>query len=120
MISLKVSTIVTDINQIGDLALIDTADILRRVCDRNHGFLARYVGDEFAVILERKSDTEIKNIVQEIKNSIKEFNSKNSRQYTLAVSIGYVKFESEEEMSIDKLIENADASMYEMKKRAVS
>ncbi len=98
----------------GDHALRDTAIMLKEAVAGKNLFLARYGGDEFA-ILGRVPDEEA---AVELKRTMKEtfvmHQLLNRRPYKLSISIGYAPYE--ENMSAEQLIANADAKLYEDKK----
>lgn len=99
----------------GDQALIDMADILKRVCSIYRGFLARYGGDEFAVILECQSTGEVQAFIGSMERELEEFNQKAGREYQIAISIGYAHYGTEATKTVEQLIEVADHEMYRQK-----
>lgn len=104
-------------HDVGDSALIDTADILKQICGKNNGFLARYGGDEFAIVLECKSEIAVQKLIQEIKENFEKFNQINKRIYKIELSIGYAEFGKENIATMEQLIGAADDKMYQMKQQ---
>lgn len=102
----------------GDIALMAVAQVLRDVCGDYSGILARYGGDEFAVVLTPatwEEPTLIEAFQQSIRLSLQEYNRTANKPYQLTVSIGYAK-RTEALNSIPALIAAADKDMYAEKK----
>lgn len=103
----------------GDRALKFIADALKRGCKTNNNrpFIARFGGDEFVVICNDVTEeytTEIrKSIVEALENIVIE----NNIQYSLTISIGYTKYDPENDTA-QTLIAKADENLYEQKKIA--
>lgn len=100
---------------VGDEALWEMADILRRTMGGDKTFLARYGGDEFAVIGEWQSEEEARAAITEIEKETSRFNETSGKDYKLSFSIGYAMW-SEVGM-LDGLVEKADERMYIVKAR---
>ena len=98
---------------VGDEALWETADILRRVLGRERTFLARYGGDEFAVIGAWKDEAEAKQAVCLVEQEVDRFNRAAEKKYRLSFSIGYALWEETREA--DRLVALADERMYAAK-----
>lgn len=100
----------------GDRALVKVADALVEVCDIQNDFVARYGGDEFAVICSRKNEDEIRNLITSINNKVKEFNSPDCDKYDLNLSIGFtlINFEND---TPESAIQRADKMMYKEKSK---
>lgn len=99
----------------GDQALINMARFLKTVCEKYHGFVARYGGDEFAIVLECKNEKTVKKVMASIDAEIQKFNHAKKAPYTLASSIGYAEFGLHTTQTADQLIEAADNKMYQIK-----
>lgn len=99
---------------IGDEALWETADILRRRLGKEKAFLARYGGDEFVVVGMWESETQVRRVIEAIEEETDLFNRSGKKPYRLSVSIGYALWNENPE-SVEKLIELADTRMYETK-----
>lgn len=103
---------------VGDEALWEVADILRRTLGEERTFLARYGGDEFAVIGAWESEAEIRMAVMKVEEETVRFNEQSGKKYKLSLSIGYAMW-SEVGM-LDGLVEKADERMYIVKARRKS
>lgn len=100
----------------GDQALVDTANIMKKTF-RKSDVVARIGGDEFAVLLTTPSRPDIKTIVSEhLQRHLETHNKSSGRPYELSLSIGITHYNPEQPSELDKLLSEADASMYENKK----
>jgi diguanylate cyclase (GGDEF)-like protein/PAS domain S-box-containing protein len=107
-------------HETGDQALVDTAGILKNSF-RGSDIIARIGGDEFSILLTEPPKTGIENIIiNNVQDNMKAFNEKSGRNYKLSLSMGFAYFDPERKCSIGDLINRADASMYEDKKRHIS
>lgn len=101
----------------GDQALIDIADLLRKIF-RSSDIIARIGGDEFTTLIVDPQSADIEKIINnKIQNSLKTHNKEMKRDYTLSVSMGFAHFNPKRPSSIDKLMAQADSLMYEDKQR---
>ncbi len=100
----------------GDNAIIIVADILSRVCNRQQDFLARYGGDEFAIVCERNSPEEVEKLKADIQNALDAENASSKHPYVLALSIGSSQFFIDGRNQ-DEVISQADKQLYEVKSR---
>ena len=92
----------------GDKALIIIAQVLKKACANTNSFLARYGGDEFAIICEAKQSHQI---YQRIQSCLLQTNQSKVHPYELSLSCGYA-FGSDVNGHIDELIAAADQAMY--------
>ncbi|MEA4852764.1 MAG: GGDEF domain-containing protein [Christensenella sp.] len=99
----------------GDSALIQTAQVLQSVCKSRNAFLARYGGDEFAVIYHYKQKEEARTFIEEVNAGLESFNLSGIAPYELKLSIGYCFFDAEEPMAAAELIIKADQALYRQK-----
>jgi diguanylate cyclase (GGDEF)-like protein/PAS domain S-box-containing protein len=99
----------------GDMALIDTANILRRTF-RESDIVARLGGDEFAVLAGEMTEPGSEAFSERLQRNIDEYNAKGSRSYTLSISWGTAIYDPESPMSLDQLMSAADGLMYTQKK----
>jgi diguanylate cyclase (GGDEF)-like protein len=98
----------------GDLAIIRAADALEKTF-RDSDLLARFGGDEFAVLASEASISNREAIVARMDRSLEKANSEESR-YKLSLSIGIARFDSETTGSLGELMACADQDMYLHKK----
>ncbi len=99
----------------GDAALMETAAVLQETF-RESDIIARMGGDEFAVIgVEADRGTE--RVARErLDERVRQKNSERGRSFQLSLSIGSAYFDPDEPCSLDELLDQADASMYEQKR----
>lgn len=102
-------------HQAGDLALIQTAEILERTF-RASDILARLGGDEFAALAVRGNTEGERAIPIRLQKALKEYNTNSGKPYKLAMSIGSMYFEPKAAFSIEDMMTRADQAMYEQKR----
>jgi diguanylate cyclase (GGDEF)-like protein len=100
----------------GDLALIETADILRATF-RESDVLARMGGDEFAVLALETSPMAADALVERLRRQVGERNSRGHRPYALSFSVGSTRHAAGTPCLLDELLARADGLMYEQKRR---
>ena len=101
----------------GDLALIETAAILRE-CVRQSDIVARIGGDEFVMLLtggDEGFDTQ--KLVDRLQKLIDKHNRKRNSGWEIVISIGFARRSPDSGQSLDDLIVRADRMMYEEKKK---
>ena len=103
-------------HSVGDYALISLANLLKKVF-RSSDIIARIGGDEFVILAIDCSIREYKKIKGRLDQAIEEFNASNNQQFKLSVSAGAAPCNPETTMSIEQLMEEADAELYKEKKR---
>ncbi len=106
-------------HQVGDECLLLTASLLTKVFSRE-GYIYRIGGDEFCVIIKKKSKYADKSAEERIKALISKFEQEVRAVHTeeprfTAVSVGYAY--TDPEMPIEWSVERADKEMYEVKER---
>ena len=101
----------------GDMALVAAANVLKRVCGRRECFLARYGGDEFAILYECNWESDISNLTHELHREFDAYNLSSGKEYTITVSIGVGKYNATVKKSASALIESADKDLYAAKKK---
>lgn len=107
-------------HQKGDLALIDTANILKENF-RDSDIVARIGGDEFVVMPIGTSGDSIEAVIGRLQEAVEKDNANSSREYELSLSTGTAFYDPCSSCTIDELLHRADKSMYEqkaMRKRA--
>jgi diguanylate cyclase (GGDEF)-like protein len=99
----------------GDLALVRTADALEEVF-RDSDVLARLAGDEFAILAADISPEHEHRILKRLHESVRTA-GKDELRYELSVSVGTAWFDPQNPMALGELMEQADRSMYEQKRK---
>jgi diguanylate cyclase (GGDEF)-like protein len=100
---------------VGDRALIRLADILRDTF-RQSDIVSRMGGDEFAVLaLEAPKVHEVE-LLERLRERVREINTRTKERYCLSVSIGTARFDGEGRTRLDDLLAEADRMMHEEKK----
>jgi diguanylate cyclase (GGDEF)-like protein len=98
----------------GDMAIKETAQVLRETF-RDSDVIARFGGDEFAVLVSDAS-VDSENILKErLSKNIESHNEQANRSYKLSISVGTAVHDPAQPYSLDDLIGKADAFMYEQK-----
>lgn len=100
----------------GDRALTEFARMLRENF-RESDVLARLGGDEFAVLLTNSSAEECGVILGRLRRLIHDYNREAQRGYDIVYSVGAVEFEEARHEGITDLMAEADALMYDDKRR---
>ena len=103
----------------GDRAILMTADALKKACADQHRriVIARYGGDEFAIVAVLENEEEVKQLKENIYAEIGDQNAKILLSYRLSLSIGVAQF-TPEMKGIRELIAAADEELYEEKEKA--
>jgi two-component system, cell cycle response regulator len=98
----------------GDLALIETADILKELF-RDSDIIARIGGDEF-VVLALESGARAESFLDRVREKLSARNSRGTRPFALSLSVGIAHYDPASPCSIDDLLARADALMYAEKR----
>ncbi|MBU0484096.1 MAG: diguanylate cyclase [Proteobacteria bacterium] len=102
-------------HHLGDQALAEIGDILINTF-RESDIIGRMGGDEFAVLFTTSIEVyHYPTILQRIEENIAKYNLREKREYDISLSIGIADYDPEKPVSLDELIANADALMYEAK-----
>ena len=97
----------------GDSALVITAQALMKAV-RGHDFpmfLGRYGGDEFVLIAHDCAEAEIKELLTEVRECIREKCEQEKKPYILSIGIGYDEFHEERD-SFEECMQRADEKLY--------
>lgn len=106
-------------HEMGDMALSDTATILRQTC-RGSDIVGRIGGDEFAVLAIDAAEQSPGVLSVRLQESIDAFNRENVRPYRLSMSWGTVAYDPAEPRALTELLSLADKHMYARKKARLS
>ena len=102
----------------GDQAIVSTAKILK-ASFRSHDILARWGGDEFAVLaLDVTHTYSEESFAARLKENLERFNSNGGSGYPMSFSIGVVRSEPNRIYSLNELINMADERMYTQKEKS--
>lgn len=99
----------------GDRALMKTAELLKETF-RSSDVLARLGGDEFTALAAVEPDGGISSLVSRIHEKFDKHNALRVSPYKLSISIGIALFDCEKSQSMEELMSQADAAMYENKR----
>jgi diguanylate cyclase (GGDEF)-like protein len=97
----------------GDNALIDTVHILRDSVPRTD-LIARYGGDEFCVVLDSDTLSDVEATVRQISCRVADFND-HGHPYKLSFSMGYAVYQSSIGNKAEAFYQVIDRKMYEEK-----
>lgn len=100
----------------GDMALIDTADIIKETF-RKSDLIARVSGDEFVALTTDTQSNAIEAIRMRLRSNIEAHNARQKRLYKISLSFGIAVYDPKNPCSIDRLIVKADELMYEDKQK---
>lgn len=100
---------------VGDTLIAEAAVVLRTTF-RASDLPARMGGDEFCVLLRGDSARSAERAVQRLQEAVRDANSEAGRAFELSLSVGIARFDPDEPVSIDRLIEQADGLMYTSKR----
>jgi len=103
-------------HDVGDLALVETARILRKVF-RKSDVIGRVGGDEFSILAINAKKTDQRTISKRITSYLDQINKKKNHQFQLSISLGFSSFYPQEFVSLKTLMKEADQSLYREKQR---
>ena len=97
-------------HDVGDDALQDTADVIRRATVGENAFYMRYGGDEFLIVCKESLAGRLESELELLNRGVK-------RPYTLELSIGDFEVRASDQLTLSEAIQRADTLMYAQKKR---
>lgn len=100
----------------GDRALVAASSMLKETF-RESDIIARIGGDEFVVLAMEAIEDISQFITSRLQDNFDQYNTRTGFDYELSMSIGMVRYNHENPVSLDTLIALADKLMYEDKKR---
>ena len=99
----------------GDRALVAFARVLKQTF-RDSDVVGRLGGDEFAVLVTGTGAEGVKQALMRLEEAVDSHNAQQSRGYDIAYSAGAVELDVDRHSSIESLMAEADATMYERKR----
>ncbi|MFB3895535.1 MAG: PAS domain S-box protein [bacterium] len=100
----------------GDRALIDTANALRTTF-RAADIIGRIGGDEFVGLAIESKETTVDQIMARLQEHLNALNTFGKRAYQLSLSIGIMRYDPNQPVSLETLVEQGDKLMYEQKRK---
>jgi len=101
-------------HQMGVRALVRVADLLRETF-RQSDIIARIGGDEFAVMALEASEQNEAQLLERLRDRVREVNQANGEPYDLSVSVGAARFTGEGPTRLPDLLAEVDQAMYREK-----
>ncbi|WP_158769553.1 sensor domain-containing diguanylate cyclase [Paraglaciecola sp. L1A13] len=102
----------------GDCVLTKFAQLMRKTF-RNSDVIGRLGGDEFVAMLTDSNKENTDDILARFVEAVDEANSVMNKPYTIEFSVGLAHFQYDTKKSVEEMIQDADAAMYEHKKKEV-
>jgi diguanylate cyclase (GGDEF)-like protein len=99
----------------GDDAIVRAAEALRK-CFRGSDIIARMGGDEFTVLLVDALQETKQIIDNRMRTILDEMNSTLRLPYKISMSVGTARFEPDQNMSVEDLLNKADQALYQYKR----
>ncbi len=103
-------------HEIGDALLKDAAKRIVAVVEEHNGIVARYGGDEFIILLDKITESNLKVVAQQILLEIKKPYHFSDIQTFVTGSIG-ISLYPKDGNTLEELLKNSDIAMYEAKRR---
>lgn len=101
---------------VGDRLLVDVADRLRRCLAGTRCMIARFSGDEFAVLLRDVGEQAMRQLADSVIATFRKPFLHEGEEFTLTTSAGLARFPQDGETA-QQLVNHADAAMTEAKRR---
>ncbi len=98
----------------GDEALKHASQLLQKTF-RNKAFLSRFGGDEFVILLEVKSRSELDKTIIDLKRNVQQFNKTKALPYKIDFSIGADLYPRDAKISGQDFLNYIDTLMYKDK-----
>ena len=100
----------------GDRALIEFSNELKSGL-RNSDLFARLGGDEFTILLANTTCDDAELVIKKLSKSLKNYYDNSDYPYELTFSYGIVEFNPQTHQSIEELLHEGDALMYQKKRK---
>ncbi len=101
-------------HQEGDMALITIARLFKESF-RNSDIIARFGGDEFAILAIDASKDHLGELLSRFYRNLKTHNDNTRTRYELSLSLGMAIFHPQNPVTVEVLMSQADAALYEEK-----
>jgi diguanylate cyclase (GGDEF)-like protein len=101
-------------HQEGDRALQQVAGVLRQTF-RQSDLIARISGDEFAVLATQTQREYLPVMLDRLQQNLAAHNDRSGNAYSIELSVGAVVYDESVPTTIDELLAQADAAMYQNK-----
>jgi diguanylate cyclase (GGDEF)-like protein len=100
----------------GDRAIVKASEVLKEAF-RGSDIIARLGGDEFAVLAVEADTGAAQRPLMELEHELGELKARKELPYPLSLSIGVARSNPNNDESIEELLQQADAFMYEEKRK---
>lgn len=102
-------------HQEGDFVLQKFAETMQRSF-RESDIIGRIGGDEFVVMIADSDNFQLQSVLQRFRKTVKEINQEINKPYAIEYSAGVVSLNYDTDITLEKMLELADADMYSKKK----
>lgn len=102
-------------HQEGDRALVEIADLLRSTF-RESDIIARIGGDEFTVLAAGVSPEETDTLIGRLEARMELQKNKGGKGYTYSISVGFARYNPDQDCTVEELLSKADEAMYARKR----
>ncbi|MCD6384550.1 diguanylate cyclase response regulator [Candidatus Sumerlaeota bacterium] len=99
----------------GDRVLIEIAGLLKNTF-RKSDIIARIAGDEFVILVLDATRESTNYIIARLQNNLSKYNRERTFPFPLSLSFGVAHYDPMRPCSIEEILEQADALMYEQKR----
>jgi diguanylate cyclase (GGDEF)-like protein len=102
-------------HEAGDKVLVEVAEIFKRIIG-NQGYVSRWGGEEFLLVLTKVNQTEMLTIAENIREGVEELRIpwKDEQLLKVTVTMGIAEYNSK--LTLHKCISNADKALYQGKR----
>ncbi len=98
----------------GDNALQTFVRLLQS-CLRSNDFIARFGGDEFCIVLDASSRTDLEEIIHRINDCIEKYNAISDQPYKFGFSMGYAMYDFHSHIKAEAFQKQIDVLLYNNK-----
>lgn len=105
-------------HMVGDLAIKETANVLKECLRLETDIIVRYGGDEFILLLSDIEKPVVEKLVKRIQNNMEKVKIDQIKQnITLSFGINFIS-KVNEEINLEDIIDSSDKALYEAKKKS--